>query len=417
PSSKRVLILWNHGDAWRNLKARNTEKIFKSAAYDETSDDLLYMYELKKALENITDNGTKPFDVIGFDECLMGEFTTLTLLKDYANVIVASPEYELGDGWGDVWGKLPTWYEQGLDTWTIAKNIVDGYIEYWKANPPYVPLAYPQDIGLTAIKTTALESLRQAFEQFAGSLYQTALNEVENGQLYEVFYSFASNSSLSAFAENIGFWGNILSSFDFSSDVIAVELDNATSWTVKEGINYHSEYGGSVNNRLGYDLLYLITRTGLATRLLELGATPDQAVEYLVFNGFDNPPQYLSPSFDNNTVQNSLNFLNVYNQVKANDELYTRYLNLDMQGGYNENVVGSGLSLIYPYTSPAYASSPKLELCNFQNFVESYNSTLPNYTNFVKTVFGEMWKAFEDTHWNNELVCDDVGNLVDKDLM
>ena len=69
-----------------------------------------------------------------------------------------------------------------------------------------------------------------------------------------------------------------------------------------------------------------------------------------------------------------------------------------MQGGYDENVTGSGLSLIYPFTSPEvlFAVNPKLEFCNYPAFVESYKDIFPNYTSFVRTVFGEMWKALGD---------------------
>ncbi len=136
PSSKRVLILWNHGDAWRNLKAWNTEKFFKSAAYDETSDDLLYMYELKKALENITDNGAKPFDVIGFDECLMGNLEVFYDIANYTRYIVASEQLEPAEGWD--YQKLLQCFlkyrEIENNAFSFAKAAVDAYKVYTPDN-------------------------------------------------------------------------------------------------------------------------------------------------------------------------------------------------------------------------------------------------------------------------------------------
>jgi hypothetical protein len=332
----------------------------------------------------------------------MGELTTLSLIAPYGNVLVASPEYEQGDGWGDVYKELPSWYGQGLDTWNIAKKIVDGYITYYKQNPPNVPLAYPVDIALTAVKSESLLQIKDAFEEFAGSLRES----IGNVNLYQKLYEDFSENRFSIFFP-------ILVSQEFytgGAEVLLPQLQQEveisgddsyntlnSSTQLPPPLSFHSLYAGWGYNGLGFDLLFLVTQTGATARYYEVAEE----------SGIVDSP------FSPTTVQNALSFLNTYNQVKDSDGLYTKYLTLDMQGGYDENVTGSGLSLIYPYTSPDYAQSPKLELCNYQNFIDSYKDVFPNYTEFVGIVFEEMWKAVRDAGLDAQFTCDaGSGNVV-----
>lgn len=325
----------------------------------------------------------------------MGEFTTLNLFAPYSKVIVASPEYEQGQGWGDVWKELPQWYSEGLDSWSIAKNIVDGYISYYTNNPPNQPLAYPQTIGLTAVKTQALSTLRESFEKFAGDLYQTA-NDT-NQQLYNLFSTQLANEDYESMKTDV-YWTNVdLTSYVVGEDEIADTLYKATApdtYFPQGNGEYHIDYGGG----LGGDLLFMVTFTGFSERVKELGKTSN------------------FPEVNSNVSQDALSFLDTYNQVKNSDELYTKYLVLNMDGTVNSNVTGSGLSLIYPYTSPDYAQLPKLELCDYTNYTDTFKDLFPNYTGFVNTVFGELWKAVKDAglegNGQGQFTCDDLGNVV-----
>ena len=411
PARSYDLIISDHGDGWVSLPTPTTRTVLFEHFSDGQSAGTTWLGTKQFAdtvLKPLSDEGIK-FDLLAFDECLMGEFATLTLLQPYANVFVASPEYEEADGWGNVWEELPSWYETENSTWEIAKKIVDGYAEYYKTHEPECQLCYGHDIALTAVKSEAIETLRQSFEQFADSLYKTALNERENGQMYNYLYSYYTNNDtrLATF-----FWGATDWDSSYTDDNVVKELFTPT-WVTNT--TYVDNYGssGGTDEGLGYDLLYAVTRVGIAARLKELGADPSKAEVTLRYFAGDNQPA-IFPNYDGNTVQNALSFLSTYNSVVANDQLYTKYLYID----YDPDTVpqerqGSGLGLIYPYTSPDFASTPKLELCNYQNFVESYNGTLPNYAGFVKTVFEEMWKAVRDSGLDQEFTCDTgSGNLV-----
>jgi len=404
PAKSYDLIISDHGDGWVSFPTPTTRTVLFEYFNDGTNAGTTWLGTkqfVDEVLAPLSNEGIR-FDLIGFDECLMGELTTLSLIAPYGNVLVASPEYEQGDGWGDVWKELPSWYGQGLDTWNIAKKIVDGYITYYKQNPPNVPLAYPVDIALTAVKSESLLQIKDAFEEFAGSLKES----IGNVNLYQKLYEDFSENRFSIFFP-------ILVSQEFytgGAEVLLPQLQQEveisgddsyntlnSSTQLPPPLSFHSLYAGWGYNGLGFDLLFLVTQTGATARYYEVAEE----------SGIVDSP------FSPTTVQNALSFLDTYNQVKEGDGLYTKYLYLDMQGGYSENVTGSGLSLIYPYTSPDYAQSPKLELCNYQNFIDSYKDVFPNYTEFVRIVFEEMWKAVRDAGLDAQFTCDaGSGNVV-----
>jgi len=403
PAKSYDLIISGHGDGWVSYPTPTTRTVvFENAGLNQSGDystTWLGTKQFADVLSQLKAEGIE-FDLLGFDECLMGELSTLALLQPYAKVFVVSPEYEEADGWGSVWKELPAFYQASNSTWEVAKEIVDGYISYYKDNEPECQLCYPSTIALTAVKSEAVEELKQSFERFAESLYKTAVNERENGQMYEVFgYFFENNATIGM--DRAVYWGdsNIEDNVE-TTDSIASKLSI---------INYtgHTLYGYDGSNFLGYDLLYAVKSIGLTARAIELGY--ETTGQYKV--GED---QNLNPSFDPLTAQRAVDFVNTYNSTVANDELYTRYLYIDYDPStVPEERSGSGIGLIYPYTSPDFAETPKLELCNYQKYVETYNSTLPNYTGFVKTVFEEMWKAVEDSGLDQRFTCDEgSGNVV-----
>jgi len=97
PAQHYALIIWDHGDGWRENENRVYEP-WKVAGYDETSGDYLYMDEVQTALRILKENGYE-IDLIGFDACLMGMVEVAYELKDYASFMVASEDVVPGEGW------------------------------------------------------------------------------------------------------------------------------------------------------------------------------------------------------------------------------------------------------------------------------------------------------------------------------
>jgi len=87
PYDRKALILWDHGGG--SIEGFGADELFDF--------DGLYLYELADALAEGTDG--VPFDLIGFDACLMAGVETASICAPYALTMVASEETEPGGGW------------------------------------------------------------------------------------------------------------------------------------------------------------------------------------------------------------------------------------------------------------------------------------------------------------------------------
>jgi hypothetical protein len=98
PADRYALVLWDHGSGWssRSGEALSVQEV----VYDDTNmGDAINMPELHNAMEILSIIRSKPFDLVGFDACLMAMIEVDNQLIPYANMRVGSEETEPGDGW------------------------------------------------------------------------------------------------------------------------------------------------------------------------------------------------------------------------------------------------------------------------------------------------------------------------------
>ena len=90
PSEHSMVILWNHGGG-----------VLGGISYDETYGmDAIAVGELGNAFAQMeTDSEEKPFDIIGFDACLMANLDTASATSPYGDYMIASQELESANGW------------------------------------------------------------------------------------------------------------------------------------------------------------------------------------------------------------------------------------------------------------------------------------------------------------------------------
>jgi len=95
PADNYAVILWNHGDGWREASEIRKPRL-KAVCWDDTSGwiEALEMDEVQQVF-----NSAGSVDLIGFDACLMGMVEVAYELKNNAYVMVCSEETEPGDGW------------------------------------------------------------------------------------------------------------------------------------------------------------------------------------------------------------------------------------------------------------------------------------------------------------------------------
>lgn len=114
-TQNNMLILWDHGGGSA-----------KGVCFDENYGfDGLTLTELHNAFENAELN--TPFEIIGFDACLMASIETVAEVKDYAFFMVASEEIEPAGGWD--YKALAEAYAQESDLGLVGEKICYSYMD------------------------------------------------------------------------------------------------------------------------------------------------------------------------------------------------------------------------------------------------------------------------------------------------
>lgn len=117
PADRNMLILWNHGGG-----------VVYGYGYDENVSDETAALTLGEIQEATRNSGVK-FEMIGFDACLMGGLETACALCDVADYLVASEDFESGEGW-----EYQNWlsllgYNSSTTMQEVGKVIVDDFIK------------------------------------------------------------------------------------------------------------------------------------------------------------------------------------------------------------------------------------------------------------------------------------------------
>lgn len=113
----KMLLFWNHGGG-----------SVSGVAFDENyGSDSLTLDELYQAMQDVYGE-EKPFELVGFDTCLMATLDTANVFKNYASYMVASEETEPGNGWQyNGWlGKLAE--NPGMNGAELGKEICDSFV-------------------------------------------------------------------------------------------------------------------------------------------------------------------------------------------------------------------------------------------------------------------------------------------------
>ena len=151
PADHRIFIFWNHGGG-----------SVGGICYDERTQHALSLNDLTQAFSAVYGKSTDnpPFEIIGFDACLMATYDTINSLDGFARYVVASEEVEPGLGWNYTgWlGALAN--NPAMGGAKIGKEICDSYIsacaEYDVADT----------VTLSVVDMKKLPELRDAYETY-----------------------------------------------------------------------------------------------------------------------------------------------------------------------------------------------------------------------------------------------------------
>ena len=149
-ADRRALLFWNHGGG-----------SVSGVSFDENYGyDSLTLDEIQHALYSIYDLPSEqlPFELIGFDTCLMATIDTAYVSSLAAHYLVASEEYEPGCGW-----LYSEWAQNladhpGMDGAQLGRCICDSYME----GCSYYGME--DEATLSVIDLTRLQPLLDAYE-------------------------------------------------------------------------------------------------------------------------------------------------------------------------------------------------------------------------------------------------------------
>ena len=167
PSDHRMLVLWNHGGGPFGY------------GYDSVFGGHLTLNDIREALSDVykPDINNAPFDIIGFDACLMSTIEVTHALHGFADYYCLSEEMEPGDGWDYTTWLTAMANKQTLNAAQVGKEIADSYMDYYIANN----IRYGENLNnvtFSVIDAAAAEKLYGSYNEFAKKLLKDAAGDI-----------------------------------------------------------------------------------------------------------------------------------------------------------------------------------------------------------------------------------------------
>ena len=150
PADRTMLLFWNHGGG-----------SLSGVAFDETYDyDSLSLPEIYSAIASACTLSREdpPFEVVGFDACLMATVDTAFMLQDCARYLVASEETEPGCGWNYTQWLYRLGCDPGMSGAQLGQVICDSYLEGCEE------IDEAEEATLSVVSLQALQPLLDAYE-------------------------------------------------------------------------------------------------------------------------------------------------------------------------------------------------------------------------------------------------------------
>lgn len=233
PADRNMLVFWDHGGGTTS-----------GVCFDDLFEgDSLTLPEIKQ----VVSEADVPFEVIGFDACLMATLETAEALQGYGHYMVASEEVEPGSGWDycDFLSYLAE--DTSMDGLSLGKRISDGFLDKCKL--------YEVDsmITLSVTDLTRIPALSSTYRSLSGELVLTtqdteSLRTVMQGATKAE--SYGGNSQSQGYSNLIDL-GDLLSQ---TGDVLNQNSENVKN-ALKEAVCYEV-HGSGRGNSNGLSVFY-----------------------------------------------------------------------------------------------------------------------------------------------------------------
>ena len=152
PANKTMFLLWNHGGGTVNGAA--SDELFGGDALD--LQEMYHAFQANYALS--PDN--PPFEIIGFDTCLMATLDVAATFSDIGSYLIASQETEPSNGWNYTDWAAALAANPAMDAKELGKVICDTY-QYGCEQ-----VGTQDNITLSLTNLSKISSVLAAYEDF-----------------------------------------------------------------------------------------------------------------------------------------------------------------------------------------------------------------------------------------------------------
>ena len=161
PADRYLLVFWDHGGG--TIGGYGRDENFPN-------DGSLSLLDLRTAIAN---SGVK-FDLVGFDACLMGTIETAYALEPVADYLLASEEYEMGDGWSWTGFLSALGANPAIDTVDLGKVAIDDFTSYY----------FRQRLGEITLSLVDLREVPYVYERMGDFLAAAEQTIIENNSRF-----------------------------------------------------------------------------------------------------------------------------------------------------------------------------------------------------------------------------------------
>lgn len=227
PAERYGLVLWNHGTGWKDediyqaarhngvadrvtrgqvrglasgkasralfsttLEALVIEAVRAERAvlFDDSSADFLDNVELRSVLQGAVRRIERPFDLLGFDACLMNMLEVDYQIRDICRLVVGSQETEPGDGWpyDAILTRLVE--DPDMTSEALGRIIVEAYVSSYETRRPSLPVTQ------SAVSLVGIEAVAEAVNGLAHALLGALIDRGALGLLFGALRSAQSFS-------------------------------------------------------------------------------------------------------------------------------------------------------------------------------------------------------------------------------
>lgn len=304
PANKTMFLLWNHGGGTVN-----------GAASDELfGGDTLDLQEMHNAFQANYELSTEkpPFDIIGFDTCLMATVDVAATFSDIGGYLVASQEIEPGNGWNYTGWASTLAANPSMDAKELGTIICDTYQSGCE-------LVGTQDsITLSLTNLSKIPSVLSAYEDFGKEALANACMDPSFfsyfGRVATVTENYGGNTKEQGFTNMVDLGHLARQSVELlptTSNNVLSALGDCVEYKVSgpyrqeaTGLSCYYSFNGDVDDYMGYAALgtgeafkyyYAYGLTGELTEdgmkyISEMNYETIQPIETLETQGWENHP-------------------------------------------------------------------------------------------------------------------------------